>query len=180
MSQDKNKTNGPTVITTTDANRDPLSGAPGSHPVGTGVGAVGGATLGATVGAVAGPVGVVAGAVVGAVAGGLAGKGVAEAIDPTVEETYWRTNFTSATYAKKDFEFNDYAPAYKLGWERATTNPGRPFAELESDLGRDWNTVKGKSRLTWDGAKDATRAAWQRTSDTVERLTPGDSDHDGK
>ena len=66
------------------ANRDPLTGAPGAHPIGTGVGAAaGGVAAGAAVGSVAGPVGTVVGAAVGAVAGGLAGKGVAESIDPT-------------------------------------------------------------------------------------------------
>jgi len=54
----------------------------GSHPVGTGVGAVaGGMAAGAAAGTVAGPVGTVAGAAAGAVAGGLAGKAVAEEVD---------------------------------------------------------------------------------------------------
>src|SRR5215213_11818884 len=69
-----------------DENRDPITGAPGSHPVGTGVGAAGGGAAGAAVGAAIGagmsgpaaPVGAAIGAVVGAVAGGLAGKGAAE------------------------------------------------------------------------------------------------------
>lgn len=68
------------------ANRDPLTGTPGAHPVGTGVGALaGGAATGAAVGTVAGPVGTAIGAAVGAVAGGLAGKGIAEEVDPTVD-----------------------------------------------------------------------------------------------
>ena len=66
-----------------DANPDPLSGAAGAHPVGTGIGAAGGAAAGASIGAVAGPIGAAVGTVVGAVAGGLAGKGAAEAIKPT-------------------------------------------------------------------------------------------------
>ena len=66
------------------ANRDPITGTPGAHPVGTGVGAVaGGMAAGAAAGTVAGPVGTVVGAAVGAVAGGFAGNGVAEKIDPT-------------------------------------------------------------------------------------------------
>ena len=70
------------------ANRDPITGTPGAHPVGTGVGAAaGGVAAGAAVGSVAGPVGTVVGAAVGAVAGGLAGKGVAEKIDPTTGKT---------------------------------------------------------------------------------------------
>jgi hypothetical protein len=41
-----------------DANRDPITGAPGSHPVGTGLGAAaGGMAAGAAAGSVAGPAG---------------------------------------------------------------------------------------------------------------------------
>lgn len=72
-------------------NRDPITGAPGAHPVGTGFGAAfGGVAAGAAVGTVAGPIGTVIGAAVGAVVGGLAGKGVAEVIDPTDEVPYHR------------------------------------------------------------------------------------------
>ena len=73
----------------TDSNPDPLTGQPGAHPVGTGVGAaMAGAAAGAAGGLVGGPIGAAVGAVVGGVAGGLAGKGVAESIDPTVEDRY--------------------------------------------------------------------------------------------
>lgn len=66
-------------------NQDPITGAPGAHPVGTGVGAAGGAVTGAAIGTmVGGPIGTIAGAVVGAIAGGLAGKEVAEGTNPTV------------------------------------------------------------------------------------------------
>jgi len=51
-------------------NLDPITHAPGAHPVGAGVGATGGALTGATVGSVAGPLGTIAGGVVGAIAGG--------------------------------------------------------------------------------------------------------------
>ena len=65
------------------ANRDPVSGVPGAHPVGTGIGAAaGGIAAGAAAGSLAaGPVGTMVGAAAGAVAGGLAGRAVAESID---------------------------------------------------------------------------------------------------
>lgn len=67
-----------------DANRDPITGEPRSHPVGTGLGAAaGGAAAGAAVGTVAGPVGTGIGAAVGAIAGGLGGKAAAEHFNPT-------------------------------------------------------------------------------------------------
>ena len=70
-------------------NRDPITGAPGAHPVGVGLGAAaGGIAGGAAAGTLAaGPVGTVVGAAVGAVAGGLGGKAVAEHFDPTIEGT---------------------------------------------------------------------------------------------
>ena len=68
------------------ANRDPLTGAPGAHPLGTGVGAAaGGMAAGAVAGSLAGPVGAAIGTAIGAVAGGLAGKGVAEKVVPTAQ-----------------------------------------------------------------------------------------------
>ena len=151
-----------TGVKITDANRDPLTGAPGSHPVGTGVGAaLGGAAAGAAVGTVAGPVGTVAGAAVGAIVGGLAGKGVAEAIDPTSEATYWRDNYKSRPYAK-DASFDDYGPAYGYGVSSYVKYPGRSFDDVESDLSRDWDSARGKSSLDWNNARNATRDAWER------------------
>lgn len=174
-------TNNTTGTTTTDANRDPITGAPGSHPVGTGVGAVvGGMAAGAATGTVAGPVGTVIGAAVGAVVGGLAGKGIAESIDPTAEDAYWRENYRSRPYADSAASYDDYGPAYAYGVDAYPRLKGRTFDEVEPELSRDWNRAKGTSSLEWNRAKHATRDAWTRLSDTVERAVPGDSDRDGK
>ena len=164
----------------TDANRDPLTGAPGAHPVGTGIGAaLGGAAAGAAAGTVVGPVGTVVGAALGAIVGGLAGKGVAEVVDPTVEETYWRENFMDRPYAN-GASFDDYGPAYAYGVDGYRKYPGSSFDDVETNLARDWNTAGGKSSLDWANARIATREAWERLSNSVERAVPGDSDRDGK
>ena len=153
------------------ANRDPITKAPGAHPVGVGVGAaLGGAAAGvataaatgAAVGTAAGPVGTVVGAAIGAVVGGLAGKAVAENYDPTVEDRYWRDNYTKQPYYSKDFTYDDYAPAYRLGGEARSKSAGRNFTDVEGSLATDWDRAKGSSRMTWNHAKSATRAAWDR------------------
>lgn len=155
--------NDPSGASDTNMNRDPISGAPGAHPVGTGVGAaVGGAAAGAAAGTVAGPVGAVVGAAVGAIVGGLAGKSVAEAIDPTVEEAYWRDNFKSRPYAENATSFDDYGPAYGYGVSSYAKYPGRRFDEVEADLSRNWSSKRGASRLEWEQARNATRDAWER------------------
>jgi hypothetical protein len=163
------------------ANRDPITDAPGAHPIGTGVGAAaGGMAAGAAVGTVAGPVGTVIGAAVGAVIGGLAGKGVGEMIDPTIEETYWRTNYASRPYVTQGSTYDDYGPAYRYGVDNFKRYDGRTFDQAEAELARDWDRAKGNSRLNWEKAKHATRDSWTRLSDSVERAIPGDSDRDGK
>ena len=162
---------------TPDSNPDPITGAPGSHPVGTGLGAAaGGAVAGAAAGAVGGPVGAVAGAAVGAVVGGLAGKGVAEGLNPTVEDAYWRDNYTKEPYYVEGRTYDDYAPAYRTGYEARTRYAGRSWSDVESDVERDYYANRGNGRLEWQDARDATRAAWHR----VERTLPGDADMDGR
>ena len=148
-----------------DANRDPITGAPGAHPVGTGMGALaGGAAAGAVAGTVVGPVGTVIGAAIGAVVGGLAGKEVAEAIDPTRESAYWSENFSARGYVEKGSSFDDYGPAYDYGVDARGQYPGRGFDDVESDLSRDWATRRGASSLSWERAKHAARDAWNRIS----------------
>jgi hypothetical protein len=146
-----------------DANRDPLSGETGAHPVGTGVGAATGGTVGAVVGgAVGGPVGAMIGAAVGGLAGGLAGKGVAESVNPSEEDAFWRDNYSSRPYHSQDRSFDDYRPAYRYGWEARTRHEDRSWNDVENDLGSNWDKFRGESRLDWNDAKHATRDAWNR------------------
>lgn len=160
-----------------DTNPDPITGEPGAHPVGTGIGAVvAGAAAGAAGGALAGPVGAVAGAAIGAVAGGYAGKAAEEAIDPTAEDAYWRTNYQSRSYVEKGSDYETYRPAYQYGWESREQYAGRRFDEIERDLELDWPKSRGRSKLGWDKAKQAARDAWDR----LERAIPGNADRDGK
>ncbi|MPZ42724.1 MAG: hypothetical protein GEV05_04815 [Betaproteobacteria bacterium] len=162
-----------------DANRDPISGAAGAHPVGVGVGAAaGGAAVGAATGTVAGPVGTAVGAAVGAVVGGLAGKSVAEKIDPTVEDAYWRERYVHEPYYEEGRGWDDYAPAYRVGYEgrsRYYTEP-RSFEEVERDIEAEYNRRRAANGLSWDKARRPARAAWDR----IEHVMPGDADRDGR
>src|SRR5437660_465417 len=127
--------------TSREANRDPITGTPGAHPVGTGIGAAGAGAAGAAIGSMAGPVGTAVGAVVGAVAGGLAGKGVAESVNPTAEEEYWRNNYTTRPYVTAGSAYDEYAPAYRYGWESRTRYGGKRWEDVESNLRSDWEST---------------------------------------
>jgi hypothetical protein len=144
-------------------NPDPITGAPGSHPVGTGIGAAvgGAAATGAAAGMAAGPVGAALGAAAGAVAGGLVGKGIAEKIDPTREESYWREHHDRQEWAKGR-PYDHFGPAYRAGYEGYCEwgCQGMKFEDKEAELRRRYETRQ--PALPWEEARPATRAAWYR------------------
>ncbi len=147
-----------------DENLDPISGEPGAHPVGTGLGAAaGGAATGALAGAVAGPAGAAVGVVVGAVAGGLGGKAVAESIDPTAEDAYWRENYHARPYADNSLTYDHYRPAYQSGWEARSLYADKSWDEIEPELEKGWKKSRGDSSLAWSNARHASKDAWERT-----------------
>lgn len=148
---------------TRDVNPDPITGEPGSHPVGTGVGAaITGAAAGMAGGALGGPIGAAVGAAVGAVAGGYAGKAVEEELDPTAEDAYWRANYRNRPYVDKATDYEAYRPAYQYGWESRSHHHGRRFEDVETELENGWQKRPGKSSLSWEKAKQAARDAWDR------------------
>lgn len=146
-----------------DAHRDPLTGAPGAHPLGAGVGAAGGGTSGAAVGS----------SVVGPLSGGLAGKAVAEMLDPAFEDAYWRTHFSDRTYVASNVPYILYQSAYRTGYEGRSKHPGKTFEEVEPILRRDYEAARGDSALGWEKARSAARDAWDRGEPARGVITTG-------
>jgi hypothetical protein len=97
-------------------------------------------------------------------------------LDFAAEDSFWRDNHRNASYASKDDDYEDYAPAYRTGYEGRERHAGKRFEEVEGDLRSRYESGRGNSSLTWEKAKGAARAAWDR----VERAMPGDADGDGK
>jgi uncharacterized protein (TIGR02271 family) len=143
------------VPPTGSRNPDPITDAPGSHPVETGIGAaVGGLASGAAIGSVAGPVGTAVGAAIGAIAGGYAGKGVGELIDPTTEDNWLRESYPSRDYAKGT-SYETYEPAYDYARGCDATCTDRPYQEVEAELKSGWDKTEHAATLPWDKARHA-------------------------
>ena len=113
-----------------DLNRDPISGTPGAHPVGTG----GGATSG----------------------------GVAEALNHTAEEIFWREAFVREPYYVKGRTYEYYAPSFRAGWKGRVRHDGRTFNEAEAELIADYGLTKSELDPAWHDIRPAARAAWDR------------------
>lgn len=154
---------------------DPNKGTKGAAAGGL-AGAAAGAAIGTAVPGVGNAVGAVIGGVVGAAGGAALGKLIADKIDPTAEDRYWRDNYSTRPYAG-DTSYDDLGPAYRYGWETRGRYPtNKRFDEVESNLSSEWERSRGTSRLGWERAKHASRDAWDR----IERALPGDFDKDGK
>lgn len=146
-----------------DANADPLTGEAGAHPVATGIGAAAIGAAGLAIGAaVAGPIGVAVAVAGGALIGGYVGKAVGEVVDPTSEEAFWRDEHPNQPYAEQEVAFDDYAPAYRVGYLGYHQFGGRErsFEDAERDLEASY--IETKAKIPWSQARVASKAAWDR------------------
>lgn len=146
-------------------NPDPITGKPGAHPLGTGIGAASGASFGAIIGSAAGPAGTATGAVIGAIAGGFAGGAagseIAEYVNPSEVDVYWSENFSTRPYAATA-EYEQFRPAYHLGYDAASTAQGK-FEDIEPALAARWESRRIDSDLEWEAARKAARDSYERT-----------------
>ena len=85
------------------------------------------------------------------------------AINPTAEEAYWREAYRAEPYYRSEFTYEDYGPAYRVGYTGPVRRIGE-FEQLEGELEGDFARVRGKSRLRWEDAREAARAAWKRVT----------------
>ena len=91
---------------------------------------------------------------------------------PDSEAEYWRASYSADPYYVSGRLFEDYGPAYELGWVSYATYGGE-FDAADRVLANDWEVRKGVSSLSWDEARPASRAAWQRAHNAREYTTDG-------
>lgn len=93
---------------------------------------------------------------------------------PDAEDLFWHEHYLSEPYFVAGRGYDQYQPAYALGWQaaqRQATQPQasasqevcrREFAARESELCERWSREHAASFLTWPQARLAVRAAWER------------------
>jgi hypothetical protein len=96
------------------------------------------------------------------VAGGLGGKAAAEAVNPTVEDEWWRERYGSRPYARADVPYETYRPAYQYGWQARMMHGDATWSEIEPNLEAGWMAARGDSKLEWSDARHAAKDAWDR------------------
>jgi hypothetical protein len=87
--------------------------------------------------------------------------------DAAREDEHWRRAFWCEHYYSEGLDYEDYAPAYCVGYT-GHAQYGGEYADAEASLCANWERIKGDSRLPLDGARHAMRAAWDRMAGGLE------------
>jgi hypothetical protein len=82
-------------------------------------------------------------------------------VDAREEDAFWQRTFWRERYYSPQFEYEDYAPAYCVGYI-GYAQYGGDYEDAEKSLWANWLRIKGDSRLGRDEARQAMRAAWDR------------------
>jgi len=84
-------------------------------------------------------------------------------IDTEREEAYWQAAFRRERYYSAQLDYEDYAPAYCVGYA-GFAQYGGSYEDAEKSLVANWVRIKGDSRLPYEQACAAIRAAWDRAA----------------
>ena len=82
-------------------------------------------------------------------------------VDAQAEDAYWQRTFWRERYYSAGLDYEDYAPAYCVGYI-GYAQYGGEYDDAERSLWANWERIKGDSRLSMDQARLAMRAAWDR------------------
>lgn len=84
-------------------------------------------------------------------------------VDPEREDAYWQQAYWAEPYYRSECGWDDYAPAYCVGYIGFAQYGGK-FDDAEKSLCANWVRIKGDSCLSLEEAMQAIRAAWDHAS----------------
>ena len=91
-------------------------------------------------------------------------------VSARMEDLYWAGSYWKESFFRADYDYEDYAPAFCVGYSGCAQYGGR-FEDSEASLCANFQRIKGDSRLTWEEARAAVRAGWERVEDADEAAT---------
>lgn len=96
-------------------------------------------------------------------------------VQPELEDAYWQSAFWAQPHYRRDYSYDDYAPAYCVGYI-GYAQYGGCFEDAEKSLCANWLRIKGDSRLSIDEALQAIRAAWDHAGRTPAVADPAEEE----
>jgi len=87
-------------------------------------------------------------------------------VDALREDAHWQRFYWRERYHRPEFGYEDYAPAYCVGYV-GFAQYGGSFDDAEKSLLANWLRIRGDSGLNLEDAGMAMRAAWDRMAQTA-------------
>ena len=78
------------------------------------------------------------------------------------EDAFWHDAYTREPYYVPGRGYDQYRPAYAMGWQAAFDFTASEFAQIEQELEHRWESHDTSSLLDWVQVRDAVYAAWMR------------------
>jgi hypothetical protein len=91
-------------------------------------------------------------------------------IDAQGEDAHWRDCWRAQHYVRPGRQYEDYAPAYCVGYI-GHAQYGGSYEDAENSLYANWVRIRGDSPLGWEEALAAIRAAWDRMEAAAQPAT---------
>lgn len=98
--------------------------------------------------------------------------------DEAGEAAYWKEQYRNEPYFDSNYTFDDYEPAYRIGWENHLQEIS--FENAEGLMEANWESARGGSRLDWEKARAAAKAGYHRIGRPRFPETPGFSNGIGE
>jgi hypothetical protein len=93
---------------------------------------------------------------------------VLASMDAPKEDAFWQRAYRRERYYSPELDYEDYAPAYCVGYV-GYAQYGGDYKDAETSLCANWERIKGGSRLSLEAARLAMRAAWDRMAGRAAR-----------
>ena len=101
------------------------------------------------------------------------GSSIADAIDPDDYAAYRRDRFTAQPMYSAEHLWDDYEPAYRLGYDTYSNYATRDDDGADPELERRWDAARGRSRLDWADARIAVHDSWRAVAHMMSNGTAG-------
>ena len=86
------------------------------------------------------------------------------------ENTYWQMQFAQEPYYVAGRGYDQYKPAYELGWSTALQHPDAGFVDFAQALEMQWSAQTTSSLLPWREVHQAVKDAWVHASAQMQKM----------
>ncbi|HEY4664695.1 MAG TPA: hypothetical protein VIG85_06900 [Comamonas sp.] len=87
-----------------------------------------------------------------------------------LENDYWHAHFSRESYYVQGRGYDQYQPAYQLGWKYALQHPDASFQDFAQEMESDWIHQRSSSLLPWREVEGAVRQAWEHANVQMHKL----------